>query len=203
VDIAQAWARILPRAIWFEGRDRQPERLKVSTTSWDTRPGHWPAVRGEGLTVTYADGTAETYQALSAYRPLEASIPDTLAVVELDDLGEVALSDAMTDVEAFSAYLDELGIGIHPAVERGEVVVLENQPATARVRIGPNAIFTLYRIPRPEVPRDTRGSVLEEGVREPRVFSSFFSADNRLVSVIEENTAQDAQRIPLGFGAPS
>jgi hypothetical protein len=203
VDIAQAWAGILPRAVWFEGWDRQPQRLKVSPTMWDTKPGQWPAVREEDLTVTYADGTAETYQLLSAYRPLEAGIPDTLAVVELPDLGEVALSDAVTDVEAFSSYLDQLGDAIHPAVKRGDVVVLENQPAIARVRIGPNAIFTLYRIPKPEVPRDTWGSVSEKGVGEPRVFSSFFSADDRLLGVIEENIAEDAQRIPLGFGARS
>jgi len=203
VDIAQAWAGILPRAVWFEGWDRHPQRLKVSPTRWDTEPGQWPAVREEDLTVTYADGTAEIYQLVSAYRPLEASIPDTLAVVELDDLGEVALSDAMTDPVAFSAYLDQLGEGIHPGVELGAIVILENQPGTARVRIGENAIFTLYRIPKPDLHRDTWGSAPGNGPGEPRVFSSFFSSDDRLIGVIEENIAGDAQRIPLGFGARS
>ncbi len=185
---AQAWQDILPRMRWFAGKGRSISSVVVHPSAWVVGPGTWPAVRQELLEVTYADGLSEVYQSLSAYRPDSMVAPTTLAVVELDGWGELALCDAATDMEAFAGYL----AGQEFAEQVGELqpLLLTAETSNTNVRISPTAIYKLFR--KPEVGPNREAELLtrlqDSGVT-PRLFAQLWSPDHRLSAIVMEFVA--------------
>lgn len=171
---------------WFAGKGRLISEVKVVTDPFVTGAGQWPAVRREDAVVSYADGTTEIYQLLSAYRPLdEADSQHTLATVEVGGLGAVALGDATTDPPAFNAFLDTFDF--HPDVERGSVHLFTGEQSNTSVRIGPNALFKMLRRlqPGPNREADILRLLNTSGV-SPRLFGQNYTAEGTTVSIVME-----------------
>ncbi len=188
MEAAQAWRDILPRMRWFAGKGRTISSIVVRPSPWVVEPGTWPAVRQELLEVTYSDGLGEVYQSLSAYRPESLDAATTLALVELDGWGELALCDAATDMEAFTAYLSAQEF----TEKVGEVQprLLTAETSNTNVRISPTAIYKLFR--KPEVGPNREAELLtrlqDSGVT-PRLFDQLWSPDHRLSAIVMEFVA--------------
>ncbi len=179
------WQHLLPRMRWFAGKHRTIAGVVVRPLPWATPVGAWPAVREEFAEVTYTDGGTETYHLISAYRP-DGVDGLTLAVVDLPELGRVALSDATADPDAFAAYL--------AAVEIDAIVVLWPRPqplgveqSNSSVRIADNALFKVLRRPQPGAEREVEllGRLADTGVT-PRVFGATWTDHHALSGVVME-----------------
>ena len=144
--LEQAWRKLLPAVRWFAGKARTIATVRVEARAWISSPPAWPAVREENIVVGYADGDAEEYFTITSYRPCAEAEP-TAPVVHLPGLPPVALSDATTQPDALTVYLDSLGLD--PAVQRSRPVPLAAEQSNTSVRIGPDALFKLYRRPVP------------------------------------------------------
>jgi len=153
---------------------------------WITSPGQWPAVRTEFAQVTYLDGHTESYQLLSAYRELEHADPElTAAIVEEPSLGEVALSDATADRVAFDLFLDALSL--HPQIQRGAVKLLTGEQSNTGVRIGPNALFKMFRRldPGPNREAEVLAALGPDNGVAPQLFGVYGSATTTWSIIIE------------------
>ncbi|MCE1172988.1 MAG: phosphotransferase [Propionibacteriales bacterium] len=179
------WRRLLPRMRWFAGKSRTIADVAVRPLPWATPVGAWPAVREELAEVTYTDGGAETYHLVSAYRP--EGVPGlSLAVVDLPELGQVSLSDATTDPDAFAAYL--AGVPLDPVVEvwtRPQPLGVEQ--SNSSVRIADNALFKVLRRPQPGGEREVAllERLADTGVT-PRVFGTTWTEPHALSGVVME-----------------
>lgn len=174
---------------WFAGKGRAIDTIAVEPGLWGTPPQSWPAVRQETLTVTYLDGDSEQYLALSAYRPATSSAAGTL--VELDELGSVYLSDATADPEAFARYVDQLHLDqVGVAVGRPQPLGVEQ--SNTSVRIGPNALFKLYRRPvRLPGREEELLARLADSPVTPTLYQTHHSAAGQLTYVITDYVAAD------------
>jgi maltokinase len=170
---------------WFAGKHREIAELGLTAHDWVTPGGAWPAVRTELLEVRYADGDAEIYHLISAYRR-DGIDGLTLANVEVDDLGSLALSDATADPEAFAAYL--ASVEIDPEVRlwpRPQPLGVEQ--SNSSVRIADNALFKVLRRPQPGGEREVRLLQRLTGSEvTPRVFATTWTADRVLTGVVME-----------------
>ncbi len=146
LSLEQAWRKLLPTARWFAGKARIITTLSVQPRAWISAPPQWPAVREETIAVGYADGEVEDYFTITCYRPRDEAQPADL-VVALPGLGPVTLSDGTATPEALTVYLDSLGLA--PDVQRSLPVPLTAEQSNTSVRIGPDALFKLYRRPVP------------------------------------------------------
>lgn len=181
----QAWHTLLPRMRWFAGKNRVIADVALAPLPWATADGAWPAVRTEMLDVRYADGGTETYHLISAYRR-DGIDGLTLAIVDVDGLGAVALSDATADPDAFAAYA--ASVDIDPLVElwaRPQPLGVEQ--SNSSVRIAANALFKVLR--RPQVGGQRELELLtrlaDSGVT-PRIFGSTWSSEGALTGVVME-----------------
>jgi maltokinase len=143
--IEQAWLQLLPTQRWFAGKGRQLDGVDVRPGSWFPASDARLAVRPETVVARYGDGSQESYQAVSAYRPQAADVAAPGPVVEFEDRPPALLIDATLDPEAFSLVLDALDLG--PAVPRGEIVPFPAEQSNSSVRIGDRALFKLFRRP--------------------------------------------------------
>lgn len=180
-----AWQHLLPRMRWFAGKSRTIADVVVRPQPWATAPGVWPAVREELADVTYTDGGAETYHLVSAYRR-EGVDGLTLAIVELPDLGRVALSDATADPDAFAAYVATVEIDAAVEVwQRPQPMGVEQ--SNSSVRIADNALFKVLRRPQPGGEREVTllDRLADTGVT-PRVFGTTWTDQPALSGVVME-----------------
>lgn len=189
MNLEDVWRTLLPTMRWFAGKGRAIDTIAITPGLWATPPQSWPAVREETLTVTYLDGDAEQYLALSAYRPATASAAGTL--VELDEFGSVYLSDATADPQAFARFAEQLHL------DQVGVVIAEPQPlgveqSNTSVRIGPNALFKLYRRPVQLPAREEELLArLADSPVTPTLFQARHSAAGRLTFIVTDYVAAD------------
>lgn len=143
-------------------------------------------MRTETITVRYADGDAEDYVAISAYRhqPPGSLDPDSVPV-ELPGWGLLTLSDATGDELAFTAYLATLALadelrGLSPHR-------LTVEQSNTSVKLGEKALFKLFRRPAP--PPDREALLLRRlahtGVA-PELYGEVRGRDGRQAAIIVE-----------------
>lgn len=182
--IEQAWLQLLPAQRWFAGKGRQLDGVEVHPGQWYAGSGAWLAVRPETVVAHYGDGTQESYQAVSAYRPQPADAPASGPVVELDDRPPARLIDATLDPEAFGLVLDALDLG--PVVAGGEIVPFPAEQSNSSVRIGDRALFKLFR--RPDGPNreaELLAALNHSGVT-PKLYAAATKADGTTWAIVME-----------------
>jgi maltokinase len=190
MNTAEAWLQLLPTMRWFAGKTRQIQRLNVRPDRWETPPGSWPAIREELITVHYADGGQEEYRTMSAYRLADQAVAEcTLAVVELPELGALALSDLTADMAAMATFTTGDHASFHPGIGKlwRRPRPLNADQSNSSVRIASKGVFKLYRRLDAGAEREVELlGRLRHNPAAPNLYGSFHAADETCeASVLE------------------
>lgn len=155
-EAAALWWPVVREARWFQGKGRDGTLVGVHPLPWLVPPPAPVRVRPEIATVSYADGGAEAYQLLVAYRDLDAEPGEA----EVGVLGEERVSDAPRDPEAIAAAVsalltayeldegaDSLGVEVAEPLPPGDLTPrwYAGQQSNTNVFLGHVALLKVFR----------------------------------------------------------